>query len=203
MARDGKLVIRPDSGNPIDIICGDPLAEWGTPAQKGAIQLLWDTFGGTINEKGFKVLDSHIGLIYGDSITLERAKRIFERLEENGFASSNVVLGVGSYTYQHNTRDTFGFAMKATGAIVNGEERALFKDPITDDGTKRSFKGFTSTRYDAERNEYYTVDQLSFTEFLEDEDSAFVVFEFEYDVTPFGELAFAPDWNEVRDQARL
>ncbi len=191
MKRDGKVVIRPDSGDPVDIICGDPLAGYGSPASKGAIQLLWDVFGGTTNDKGFKVLDSHIGLIYGDSITLERAKRIFERLEAMGFASSNVVLGVGSYTYQCNTRDTYGFAMKATGAIVNGEERALFKDPVTDDGTKKSFRGFLSTRYDPARNEYYTVDQLSFHDAIYDPDSAFVEFDFEFDRTEDGLYSWA------------
>lgn len=198
MQRDGKIVIRPDSGDPVDIICGDPNAEWGSPAYKGAIQLLWDVFGGTMNDKGYKVLDQHIGLIYGDSITLERAKRIFERLAANGFASSNVVLGVGSFTYQCNTRDTYGFAMKATGAIVNGEERALFKDPITDDGTKTSFKGFLSTRYDEERDEYYTVDRLTFHEATNDVESAFIEYDFEFDRTEHALYS----WEEARYHAR-
>lgn len=71
-----------------------------SPEQKGSIEILWDIFGGTINEKGYKVLDSHIGLIYGDSITMERANEIFKRLEEKGFSADNVVFGVGSATYQ-------------------------------------------------------------------------------------------------------
>lgn len=196
MQRDGKIVIRPDSGDPVDIICGDAAAEWGSPAHKGAIQLLWDVFGGTVNEKGYKVLDSHIGLIYGDSITFDRAKRIFERLAANGFASSNVVLGVGSFTYQYNTRDTYGFAMKATGAIVDGEERALFKDPVTDDGTKTSFKGFLSTRYDEARDEYYTVDRLGFDEAVNDPDSAFIEHDFEFSSNT------ANSWEEARWLAR-
>lgn len=196
MQRDGKIVIRPDSGDPVDIICGDPAAEWGSPAHKGAIQLLWEVFGGTVNSKGFCVLDSHIGLIYGDSITLDRAKRIFERLAANGFASSNVVLGVGSFTYQCNTRDTYGFAMKATGAIVNGEERALFKDPVTDDGTKTSFKGFLSTRYDEARDEYYTVDRLTFDEAVFDPESAFIKHDFEFVSNTTN------SWEEVRWLAR-
>ena len=62
-------------------------------------------------------------------------------MKAKGFASTNVVLGIGSFTYQYNTRDTFGFAMKATYGEVNGEGRAIFKDPITDDGTKKSAKG--------------------------------------------------------------
>ena len=112
-----------------------------TPEEKGLIECLWDTFGGTVNEQGYKVLDSHIGAIYGDSINLERATAISERLEAKGFASTNIVFGIGSFSYQYHTRDTFGFAVKATAATVNGEERMLFKDPKTDDGTKRSQRG--------------------------------------------------------------
>lgn len=221
LARDGKIVIRPDSGDPVDIICGKPILDCGykgdnfeewkswaadtiddifrdnldaeyphnseieifsfkgsryeveyTPdlnrhdktyyyvdnygttvskcafvvvdtkvEDKGVIELLWDIFGGTVNEQGYKILDSHIGAIYGDSITIARAEEICKRLEAKGFASTNIVLGIGSYTYQYNTRDTHGFAMKATYVEVNGEGRAIFKDPITDDGTKKSAKG--------------------------------------------------------------
>lgn len=140
LARDGKLVIRPDSGDPVEILCG----EVGTsnPSRiAGLIQRLWEIFGGTVNKQGFKVLDPHIGAIYGDSITVERARDICERLESKGFASTNVVLGIGSYTYQHVTRDTYGFAVKATWSQCNGVEHELFKDPVTDDGTKRSLRG--------------------------------------------------------------
>jgi nicotinamide phosphoribosyltransferase len=148
LARDGKVVIRPDSGNPVDILCGkrwndeqNPYDENVDAIEKGVVELLWDVFGGTINEQGYKVLDPHIGAIYGDSITIDRANEICTRLEEKGFASTNVVLGIGSFTYQYNTRDTFGFAMKATYVEVNGEGREIFKDPITDDGTKKSATG--------------------------------------------------------------
>ncbi len=141
LARDGKLVIRPDSGDPADILCGDPAAAPGSPAAKGVVQLLWDVFGGTTNAKGYRELDSHIGAIYGDSITYARADDIAQRLAQAGFASTNVVFGIGSYSYQYNTRDVFGFAMKATWAQVNGEGFDLFKDPVTDSGTKRSAKG--------------------------------------------------------------
>ncbi len=142
MARDGKLVVRPDSGNPVDVICGENENLGGnTPQEKGVVELLWDTFGGTVNEQGFKVLDAHIGAIYGDSITTERAEQICERLAKKGFATTNVVLGIGSFTYQFNTRDTFGFAMKATSVVVSGERREIFKDPVTDNGVKKSAKG--------------------------------------------------------------
>lgn len=141
MARDGKVVIRPDSGDPVKIICGDPDAPEGSSEHKGAVERIWETFGGTITDTGHKLLDGHIGLIYGDSITLERCEAICSQLAAKGFASTNVVFGIGSYTYQYVTRDTFGFAVKATYGEVAGEGREIFKDPKTDDGTKRSAKG--------------------------------------------------------------
>lgn len=139
MARDGKVVIRPDSGDPVKIICGDP-DSLNPHARAGVVELLWNVFGGTENAKGYKVLESHIGAIYGDSITLERADTICRQLEKKGFASQ-VVFGIGSYTYQYNTRDTFGTAMKATYVQINGESVNIFKSPVTDDGTKVSAKG--------------------------------------------------------------
>jgi len=177
LARDGKLVIRPDSGDPVDILCGlnqydiDKGIDYSHqhPSYKGVIELLWDVFGGTVNEQGYKVLDPHIGAIYGDSITIDRADEICRRLEEKGFASTNVVLGIGSFTYQYNTRDTFGFAMKATYVEVNKpkfegdfnpEGREIFKDPITDDGTKKSATGLLCVKKDDEDN-YYLLDKVT------------------------------------------
>jgi nicotinamide phosphoribosyltransferase len=141
MARNGKLVIRPDSGDPADIICGDPLAPVGTPAAKGVVELLWDIFGGTKNAHGYKELNSHIGCIYGDAISKERAEEILARLAAKGFASCNIVFGVGSYTYQYNTRDTLGQAMKATWVEIEGEGKPIFKKPVTDNGVKNSALG--------------------------------------------------------------
>lgn len=155
MSRDGKLVIRPDSGNPVDIICGTVLNGGETPEEKGLVEVLYEIFGGQINELGFKVLDSHIGAIYGDSITLEIAKEICEKLYKKGFATTNVVFGIGSYSYQYATRDTFGFAVKATYAIVNNEERMLFKDPKTDSGIKKSQKGLVVVNKDNNGKFYF------------------------------------------------
>jgi nicotinamide phosphoribosyltransferase len=141
LARNGKVVFRPDSGDPVKILCGDPDSSipW---KQKGAVEVLWDIFGGTRTDLEFKVLDPHVGLIYGDSINLERQKQILWNLFRNGFASSNIVLGIGSYTYQHVTRDTYGWAMKATyGETKSGGPQAIFKKPATDDGVKNSAKG--------------------------------------------------------------
>lgn len=199
LSRDGKFVVRPDSGNPVDIICGDRGHSWFredykeltdengnyivdyygkldynegktiAPSQyKGAIEILWEIFGGTTNEAGYKELDPHIGLIYGDSITRERAAQINRRLEAKGFASINWVAGIGSYTYQYNTRDTFGFAMKATyGELTKQlypftekdwvtEQREIFKDPITDGGIKKSAKGLIAVYADPNRSTIFT-----------------------------------------------
>ena len=157
LAREGKVVIRPDSGDPVKIVAGDPDAAEGSPEYKGAIECLWEVFGGEVTSTGHKLLDPHIGLIYGDSITLERADQILSRLKAKGFASGNVVFGVGSYTYQYVTRDTFGFAMKATSGVVNGQRRDIFKDPKTDSGTKKSAKGLL--RVENEQGRYVLYDQ--------------------------------------------
>lgn len=166
MARSGgplgdKVVIRPDSGDPVLIVCGDPSAPEGSLERKGAVEALWDIFGGTLTDKGYKLLDSHIGLIYGDAITLRRAEEIVNRLKAKGFASINVVFGIGSYTYQYNTRDTFGFAMKSTLCVINGIEKPIFKDPKTDDGTKKSQKGRVVVLKDSKGN-LNVVDGLGF-----------------------------------------
>lgn len=183
MARDGRLVIRPDSGDPVKVVAGYIIEEFASrdaffdgsyavgtevayirdeniylkiteslygfedyveiPRHEavGSIQILWEIFGGEINTKGYKVLDTHIGMIYGDSITVEREKEILKRLKRNGFASSNIVFGIGSFTYQFNTRDTFGIAVKATGCFIDDYEIMVSKEPKTDPG-KRSAKGF-------------------------------------------------------------
>lgn len=203
-----KTVFRPDSGDPVEILCGIDHVELGDTDSfydayldnasvvkqfgkyyqlehfednsygdyiydrteilreipeheiKGSVEVLWDIFGGTITETGHKLLDSHVGLIYGDSITLERAYQILERLHKKGFASGNVVFGIGSYTYQYNTRDTFGMAMKATYAALNGEGHELYKDPKTDAGTKKSAKGLLMVFKDT-NGKFNLVDQCS------------------------------------------
>ena len=159
--RNGKVVIRPDSGNPVHIICGNPNGKTKYE-ESGVIELLWQTFGGTINSKGYKVLNPHIGAIYGDSITPERARAICKLLKKKGFASSNIVLGIGSYSYQYNTRDTFGFAMKATYGEVKSKGRAIYKKPITDDGTKTSAKGLLKVI--KTNNRYTLLDNVSWEE---------------------------------------
>lgn len=220
MMREGRLVIRPDSGDPVKVVAGYVL--YGTfdsimaaetclydespdrseaevvairendglhyyiidrneeddiwdiseeiPRHEalGSIQILWEIFGGEVNTKGYKVLDTHIGMIYGDSITVAREKEILKRLKANGFASSNIVFGVGSFTYQFNTRDTFGIAVKATGCFIDDYEIMVSKEPKTDPG-KRSAKGFIKV---VRGNDgiLRQVDNISFEE-INDEDN--------------------------------
>jgi nicotinamide phosphoribosyltransferase len=160
MSRNGKVVIRPDSGDPVKIICGDSESE-NELERKGVVEVLWDIFGGTITEKGYKVLDSHIGCIYGDAITIERATAICERLKAKGFASINTVYGIGSFTYQYNTRDTFGFALKSTHVVIDGEEQNIYKDPATDkDKIKKSLIGRACVLYNC-IGDIYVKDNLS------------------------------------------
>jgi len=160
LQRNGKVVIRPDSGDPVKIICGDPDGKT-IEERKGVVELLRDIFGGTVTNKGYKLLDSHIGAIYGDSINLQRAEAICEGLKQKGFASQ-MVLGIGSYTYQYNTRDTFGLAMKATYVEIDGEGREIFKNPVTDDGTKKSATGLLCVR--KENGKYVLYDKVSWRE---------------------------------------
>lgn len=237
MNRDGKCVIRPDSGNPVDILCGQEIPtfkniqnaeswaedecqkqaysdcegsynygsdqynatvrvedkfykiSWGfeydrhdktyyfidesehlstneitiDSTQIGLIERLWQIFGGTINSKGYKQLDPHIGAIYGDSINLTNCKEILERLKTKGFASTNVIFGIGSYSYQYVTRDTLGWAMKATYVEINGKGHSIFKDPKTDDGTKKSHKGLLKVI--KENGQYRVQQEVSWDEF--------------------------------------
>lgn len=152
IARDGRVVIRPDSGDPVHIICGvgkdvhinpymSSRGDYEDHERKGAYECLMDTFGYEVNDKGYKVLNPKVGLIYGDSITYDRQKEILKRLENKKMTASNLVLGIGSFTYEYVTRDTYGFAMKATYGEVDGESRDIYKDPKTDDGTKKSARG--------------------------------------------------------------
>lgn len=199
LSREGTLVIRPDSGDPVKILTGyilSPVSDYSEICEshdtasldaksqgfeayrwqgkvfavgddapeplmdcevKGLIECLWDIFGGTMTPKGFKLLDEHIGAIYGDAITLPRQRQILQRLMDKGFASK-VVLGIGSYSYQYVTRDTHGSAVKATSVVKNGQRIAIFKDPKTDT-KKKSAKGLL--KVDIVNGELVLFDQVT------------------------------------------
>ncbi len=253
-----KTVFRPDSGDPVDILCGTPIlhlnyeydfddssflynldefchankvsnsdhiyiqmgsrkywadvlkcysGSWSDeysfevvdfeeieefPVEvKGAVEVLWDEFGGSVNEEGYKVLDPHVGLIYGDSITLDRCHTILKKLEKKGFASCNVVFGLGSYTYQYITRDTLGMAVKATYGVVDGEGRAVQKDPATDNGIKKSACGLL--RVEKEEGRYVLYDNQT-----EAEEALGELVEVFRD----GELLVRHNFEEIRKRAR-
>lgn len=167
----GKLVIRPDSGNPADIVCGyNSLDSYeleekkvnvitNHPSNKGVVELLWDIFGGYINEQGYKVLTS-VGVIYGDSINSERQLDIYKRLDKKKFAVTNCLLGVGSYTLVCQTRDTTGYAIKGAWFEIEDKGFNIYKDPATDDGTKKSLKGFQFV-YQDKNGEYQVEGEVS------------------------------------------
>lgn len=161
LARDGKLVIRPDSGDPVKIMTGDDNALTCSKQWYGTISLLSAALGNTRNESGFATINK-AGAIYGDSITVERAEEILERMHQQKFSPYNMVFGIGSYTYEYVTRDTFGFAMKATAVKRAGVLYDIFKKPVTDDGTKNSLRGIPCvfrTEESTEANpDYFVVD---------------------------------------------
>ena len=136
MEHDGCLLVRGDSGDCVEVVTQ-------------TVFKLWKHFGGTINSKGYKVLDLHVKAIYGDSITVQRCEQIYEILMKNGFACSNVALGVGSFSFQcieedgelkPFTRDTFSFCIKATYCEIDGKPYPIFKNP-KNGGFKKSQKG--------------------------------------------------------------
>jgi nicotinamide phosphoribosyltransferase len=140
MAREGKIVIRPDSGNPEHVLLGDPDADPASPQGKGIVVLLDEIFGHTVNGKGFRVLDPHVGVIYGDGMYYERIERVLAGLRDRGYASSSCAFGVGGILLQNHSRDDMGFAFKATRCVTDGRPMDVVKDPLTD-VKKRSHAG--------------------------------------------------------------
>lgn len=135
-----RLVIRPDSGDPVKIMTGDDSKPFDTPEGAGVLNLLARALGVTTNAAGYDLIKK-AGAIYGDSITPERAEQICERAVKHGYSPFNFVLGIGSFTYEFVTRDVYGFAMKATAVVRDGKLIDIFKKPVTDTGLKNSLKG--------------------------------------------------------------
>lgn len=157
-----KFVVRPDSGDPVKIMMGDPSADQGSPQHKGTLRCLLEVFDPTTTatkrtQTGHWMLDPHIGTIYGDAINLKRGTDINGLMFEQGFCSSNSVYGIGSYTYQLVSRDTFNHAYKTTNAIIDGEHVEMFKDPKTGDGMKTSLRGYI--RVEKEGQDFVAYDQ--------------------------------------------
>lgn len=134
----------------------------------GTIQSLWNTFGGeeiAVDVSGhgdivkYKLLDSHIRVIYGEAISLQMAKKIYQGLKDMGFSVGNVFFGVGSWAFIGNSsRDSYGIAMKATNSVVNGVDYALQKDPKGTSDFKKSARGRLRVEYDTNKGEYVLYD---------------------------------------------
>jgi nicotinamide phosphoribosyltransferase len=132
LSRNGKFVVRPDS----------PRWKGDTPEEQvlWIIQELEKGFGSTVNKKGYKTLDSHIGVIYGDGLTEVDIHNILEILCKNGYAADNCVYGCGGYLLQRDmSRDTQRFALKASSMCINGVWHEVYKEPS--DRSKASKKG--------------------------------------------------------------
>lgn len=140
LGRNGTLVVRPDSGVPKDVVLK-------------CVKILGDKIGFNINEKGYKVLNPHIRVIQGDGVNYESIGEILENLKIHGWSADNIGFGMGGSLLQKVHRDTQKFAFKCSCATVNGEDRDVFKDPVTDHG-KKSKKGRLKLVY--ENGQYQT-----------------------------------------------
>ena len=115
--RDGRLVIRPDSGDPVQTL-------------KQIFHILWNKFGGSVNKKGFKVIDPHVRVIQGDGVNFESISDICNMMIEEGFSIENIAFGMGGALLQKVDRDTQKFAFKCSSITINGEEAEVRKNPI-------------------------------------------------------------------------
>lgn len=132
---------------------------------KGTIQTLWNIFGGeeVVGTAGtFKLLDSHVRVIYGEEISLSMAAKIYQGLMDMGFSVGNVLFGVGSWAFIGNSsRDSYGLAMKATNSVVSGEDFALQKDPKGTSSFKKSAKGRLRVEFLQVEDKYVLFDEQS------------------------------------------
>ncbi|KAK3600703.1 hypothetical protein CHS0354_011383 [Potamilus streckersoni] len=126
-ARDGTLVVRPDSGDPPEVVVK-------------VLDILGKKFGTKINSKGFKMLPPFLRIIQGDGISYETLDTILTNMKKNGWSADNVAFGSGGALLQRLDRDTQKCAFKCSYALINGKEVNVFKQPITDPG-KKSKKG--------------------------------------------------------------
>jgi len=123
LARDGVLVVRPDSGDPPLIVVK-------------VLELLGQAFGITTNAKGFKLLHPKVRVIQGDGIDFSMLGKILEAMTQAGWSADNVAFGSGGGLLQKLNRDTQKFAFKCSSIVVNGQERDVYKQPVTDQGKK-------------------------------------------------------------------
>lgn len=190
MNHNGCMLMRGDSGDCVEVVTK-------------TVFKLWDEFGGTINSKGYKVLDPHVKAIYGDSITVQRCEEIYKILMENGFSCSNVALGVGSFSFQcieedgflkPFTRDTFSSCIKATYCEIDDKPFPIFKNP-KDGGFKKSQKGCCRVYTRCDGSIYYE-DELTWEQATDYEKRGNMLIP----VFKDGELLKEQSLKEIRDR---
>ncbi|NII24475.1 nicotinate phosphoribosyltransferase [Pseudoflavitalea sp. X16] len=133
LSRDGVLVIRPDSGDPVFTLLR-------------VFDILMDKFGYTFNEKGYKVLPPQVRVLQGDGVTVDTIRHIYSALKINGISAENLVLGMGGALLQKVDRDTQQFAFKCSYAEVNGEATDVQKHPIEIDSHGRLVESFKRSK---------------------------------------------------------
>ena len=190
MNHNGCMLMRGDSGDCVEVVTK-------------TVFKLWEEFGGTVNSKGYKVLDPHVKAIYGDSITVQRCEEIYKILMENGFSCSNVALGVGSFSFQcieedgflkPFTRDTFSSCIKATYCEIDGKPFPIFKNP-KDGGFKKSQKGCCRVYTRCDGSIYYE-DELTWEQATDYEKRVNMLIP----VFKDGELLKEQSLKEIRDR---
>lgn len=190
MNHNGCMLMRGDSGDCVEVVTK-------------TVFKLWEEFGGTVNSKGYKVLDPHVKAIYGDSITVQRCEKIYRILMKNGFACSNVALGVGSFSFQcieedgvlkPFTRDTFSSCIKATYCEIDGKATPIFKNP-KDGGFKKSQKGCCRVYTRCDGSIYYE-DELTWKQAIDYEKRGNMLIP----VFKDGELLKEQSLKEIRDR---
>lgn len=190
MKRNGKVVVRPDSGYPPHVICGNPDA-LGTAERKGVLRLLSEVFGTEPGPFGKTMLDSHIGILYGDGWFRNRYQECLAQIDDMGFDPANLLVGVGGLM-RLGTRDTMGNTNKATQILRNGESVNLRKHPITDPG-KDSHSG--RVRVVNIGGQFVTQDHCTEEQESSDENELKIVYE-------NGEIKRDWSFDEVRDNFR-
>jgi len=171
----GFLVVRPDSGDPKEVL-------------GRVLDILGDKFGYSTNKKGFKVLPEYIRVIQGDGISHDSLGEILACVSSAGWSTDNLLFGSGGALLQRLDRDTQKCAYKCSHAVVGGEEREVFKDPVTDPGKKSKKGRLVLVR---EGQDWLTVKE---EERGEREDQLVTVFE-------DGEMVKTWTWQEVKERA--
>ncbi|MGC7589582.1 nicotinate phosphoribosyltransferase [Bisgaard Taxon 46] len=145
--KGGTLVVRPDSGDPIEVVCR-------------TLEILAEKFGTKVNSKGYKVLPDCVRIIQGDGISINSLGKILDAIMARGFSVENVAFGMGGGLLQQVNRDTMSWAMKASAVKIDGEWRDIYKDPITSQA-KRSKKGLLALIKQGEHWETINQNQLA------------------------------------------